>query len=123
MKPKFIRGTAREDANTAPGYVSSGEGAWSRHQANGPGINLTGGKRTDGRLIRETERNLQKLAKRIETARDPERLSKYRKDFQIKSAFLRRLQEADDRTKIDERIEPVETIYGADEFEKWDNVK
>lgn len=55
-------------------------------------IRLGKGKRTDGRLIRETEGRLAKLVARLAIETDPERLAKVSLDVEIKTRFLEKLR-------------------------------
>lgn len=116
-------------------FSANGSSTWTRRAAHPDHVNLHGGKRTDGRLIRETERELQKLAKGISLERNPERLSKLRKNHAIKTAFLKRVIEHN-RKKINiqpvaasgprepEHREQIEDLYGDDplSFVPWDQL-
>lgn len=131
-------GTAKEHADGVKpehGYMANGMSLWSHHAARPDHLDLHGGKRTDGRLIRDTERELQKLAKGISLERNPERLAKLRKNHAIKTAFLKRVIEQN-REKINiqpvaasgprepEHREQIEDLYGDDplSFVPWDQL-
>ena len=91
--PGIVRhGTARNLADHRDGCSANGESEFSRQSAHAPNISLNKGKRTDGRLIRETEKALGKLKYRASEERDPKRIMKLEKNIAIKSAFLDRLR-------------------------------
>src|ERR1700737_4954471 len=85
-------GSAKNLADHGAGYSANGESEFSRQSAHAPNVSLKKGKRTDGRLIRETEKALRKLKYRASEERDPTRLMKLEKNIAIKSAFLDRLR-------------------------------
>jgi hypothetical protein len=66
--------------------------SFPRQSAHAPNFSLKKGKRTDGRLIRETEKALRKLKHQASEERDPTRLMKLEKNISIKSGFLDRLR-------------------------------
>jgi hypothetical protein len=85
-------GTARNLADHDDGYSANGESEFSRQSARAPNVSLNKGRRTDGRLIRETEKALRKLKCKASEVDDPIRLMKLEKNIAIKSAFLDRLR-------------------------------
>src|SRR5260221_127510 len=91
--PGVIRqGTAGQLADHGTGYSANGESQFSRQSASAPVIKLGEGKRTHGRLIRDTEKELAKLEQREREEREPMRLAKIRANYCIKSAFLAKLK-------------------------------
>jgi hypothetical protein len=85
-------GSAGQLADHGVGYSANGESEFSRAAASTPNIKLSAGKRTDGRLIRETERELRKLQQRAREERDPKKLEKISSNVTIKTGFLARLK-------------------------------
>lgn len=140
QRPGVVRhGTAKDAADVAVGYTASGASEHSRHAAHGskteerPGAqSVTGADREEGRqhgrgkrsrwqIIQENHRRIAKIASKMKTEKDPEKLATLRKNYAIKSAFLSGLH-SESGTKIKVRIEPIETIPGEDDFDPWDKV-
>jgi hypothetical protein len=116
----FKSGTAREQAENASGFSANGESQWTRgaaRPADGLERTLKDGHRSNERLIMETKRALNKLSARIAVEKDRERLLKLGRDYAIKTKFLSRLENPNDRTKIE-----VTTLHGEEEFIKWRDV-
>jgi hypothetical protein len=88
----FRGGTAREIAEHGLGYSANGESQYSRNAAATANIVLSKGKRTDGRLLRENENQLAKIAQRLSIETDPAKIMKLRKDHAIKSRFVEKLK-------------------------------
>jgi len=99
-RPGIVRhGTARDDADNAPGYVASGSSEHTRHAAHGGKVEekaepdhikgrFIDARRSVADLIYENRRELRKLAAKIENERDPVRIERFRKSAAIKSRFL-----------------------------------
>ena len=131
MARPIKHGTAAQLADHGVGFSANGESQWSRRSASVPKIALSRGTRTDGRLIREVERDLGKLRHQASIEREPVRLAKLRKNITIKSAFLKKLQGHSDETHPTARSEhalpqsrrlsetQVTTLPGEDEA-SWD---
>lgn len=105
-RPGIVRhGTARDDADNAPGYVASGSSEHSRHAAHGGKVeekpepdHIKGRFKKDARrsvadLIFENRRELRRLAAKMENETDPIRLEKLKKNSAIKARFLSLLLE------------------------------
>lgn len=117
----FKAGTAREEAERAAGFSANGESEHTRRvsrPAGGLERTLKDGHRSNERLIRETIRALDKLSVRIAVEKDKERLLKLGRDYAIKTKFLDRLKNPNDRTKIE-----VTTHFGENEFIPWEKIK
>lgn len=103
--------TPRQDTKKAPGYSGSGSSQHSRQSAHGA-PKLGEGRRTNGRLIREQSRALEKLKFRASIENDTVRLAKVNKDIGIKTAFLSKLTAAYHDEHPNE--EEITTIPGED---------
>jgi hypothetical protein len=93
-------GTAKDLADRAVGYVSSGESMWSRNAASPGNIKLAGyqgnirkvrGPKSNEELIAEATKALAKLQRDVRAETNPVRLAKLRKNFEIKTRFIARL--------------------------------
>jgi hypothetical protein len=93
----IVHGTAADLAADSGGYVSSGEGQYSRRSANPP-VTMVGyeskrqGRHTVRQLIRWHTSQLAKLRGEILMATDPTRLVKLQKNFDIKTRFVAKLR-------------------------------
>lgn len=94
--------TAAQDAASAPGYVASGEGQFSRRSANPAErpVNMTSAPRTEPKphgylmlhqLIAKNDRELSKIQKRLVHETDPVVRQRLQRNLEIKSRFLSRL--------------------------------
>jgi hypothetical protein len=103
-RPVIVRGTAKDLADHGVGYVSTGEGQWTRQAAqpgntklahfheNAPGTRRFRGPRSKADSLRLNEAELVRLRNAASFETNPTRLAKLRKNIDIKSTFLRRLQ-------------------------------
>jgi hypothetical protein len=94
------KGTAREEAENAPGYVGSGTGEHSRRLANGAPFKEDGFTntyapirwRTNGEQIRRVTRELKKVRAKLATPLTRERRAFLQESVQIKLRFLAKLR-------------------------------
>jgi hypothetical protein len=124
-RPVRQHGTARDLAEHAVGYSANGESQHSRNVAQAS-VRLGEGKRTDGRLLRETAKELAKLEHRLECETDPARRAKHAKNIAIKKIFLSRIEQqfsgaasVGHEPLVRERIT---VLYGENDIVPWDKV-
>jgi hypothetical protein len=92
------RGTARDLADHDAGYSANGESEHSRRAASAPNFTTrshvarTKGKHTSADLIAENKSLLAKLRGEILTETNPARLAKLRRNLEIKSRFVAKLE-------------------------------
>lgn len=103
-------GTARDLADSAIGYVSSGESQWTRDAAGGANVKMHGyeerpsgegtsrirGPRSKDALIEENKRALTKLRQRVGRENVPARILKLKQQIDIKQAFIAKLESEGD---------------------------
>jgi hypothetical protein len=100
-------GTPKDLADHGVGYVSSGEGEFSRRAAGGGNVKMRGyeepkprgegtsrlrGPRSKDALIAENERALKKLRERITRENIPALFIRLKQQIEIKSRFIARLR-------------------------------
>jgi hypothetical protein len=125
--PGVVRhGTARDLADKAMGYVASGTSEHTR-QISHANIKLGDGKRTDGRLLRETAKELAKLEHKLTCETDPVRRAKCAKNVSIKRSFLAKIEkqladEHPNEPKVKTR-NWITNLPGENDFEPWDKVR
>jgi hypothetical protein len=87
-----------ENLEAAPGYVSTGEGQWSRQAGSGGKVETISLADTSAMsklelLIHRNTRELINLSERLATETDPVAVMKINKSMAIKSRFLAKLRE------------------------------
>lgn len=121
-KATLRHGTAKDDAEKSPGYVSSGEGEWSRKAAHQDEVKLsnsvtkTKGKHSLARLIAENKSQLRKMRCDLLIEDSKERLAKIRKNIETKTNFIERLE-------VEQRDSQITTLPGENDILAWENVK
>jgi hypothetical protein len=94
----ITRGTARDLADHDAGYSPNGESEHSRRSASAPNFTTrshvarTKGKHTSAALIAENQSLLAKLRGEMLTETNPAKLAKLRKNFEIKTRFITKLE-------------------------------
>ena len=127
MRKAIIQqGRAADLTKTSDGYVASGESSFSRRAAHSDHVRLNSYEkkrahvrqsRDNAANIRVQEIELERMQRATLVEHDQVRLAKLRKNIEIKSRFVARL-----KREKQELAEGIETIPGADEFEKWSNI-
>jgi hypothetical protein len=117
------QGTAADSAKASDGYVASGESSYSRRAAHPDHVRLPSykntkhGPRSNASHLRYQRTELERLQRKAGVEHNPGKLEKLRKNIEAKTQFVARLEREEQ-----ELAEGVETIHGADEFEKWSDI-
>jgi hypothetical protein len=121
VKKAVKQGTAADSSKVADGYVASGESSYSRRAANPDHVRLPSyeknrkhGPRSNASHLQYQRAELERLQRKATIEHAPVKLAKLRKNIEAKTRFVARLEREEQ-----ERAEGIQTIHGADEYERW----